>query len=283
MVTRHRTGSGSTSTRHDRPLGYRVWRVDEPASMSSAHTHPDVEINWFASGSLEYLLAGRRVRLNQSELGIFWGGVPHQMSVAADQPPREGVWVTLPLAWLFECHLPRAFVARLMSGQMITQPMQADRPVRWLTDFELGGQAMRFPLLELQAILGRAALRGDGSVAAKRRSPDPTGDSHVERVIAHLAMEYQNPISCESIAAAVGLHPKYLMTVFKRSSGVTINSYLTRLRIAHAQCLLLTTNLPVIQIAGRCGYGSLAAFYEAFNRHAGQRPLQYRRQNRGSV
>jgi AraC-like DNA-binding protein len=269
---------------HARPLGYRVWRVRQPTVMTSAHTHPDVEINWFASGSLEYLLAGQRVRLGASELGLFWGGVPHQLSIVPGSPPRDGIWLTLPLAWLFECHFPRAFVARLMSGQMITQPMGADQPRQWLKDFELGGQAMRFPLLELQAILGRAAQRGDARVAEKRKPPsDAIGCSHVERVIALLATEYRNPISCDAIAEAVGLHPKYLMTVFKRASGVTINSYLTRLRIAHAQCLLLTTNQPVIQIAGQCGYSSLAAFYEAFNRHAGQRPLQYRKQIRGTA
>jgi len=56
--------------------------------------------------------------------------------------------------------------------------------------------------------------------------------------------------------------------------------YLTRLRVSHAQRLLITTDLKVLDIAMESGFASVAPFYAAFAAHTpGLRPLDYRRQH----
>ncbi len=80
-----------------------------------------------------------------------------------------------------------------------------------------------------------------------------------------------------------GLHPKYLMRVFKKQCGVSVWEYLTRLRVSHAQRLLITSDAKVLDIAMESGFSSVAPFYAAFAAHTrGIRPLAYRRQLQSS-
>jgi AraC-like DNA-binding protein len=84
------------------------------------------------------------------------------------------------------------------------------------------------------------------------------------------------------LGAALRLHPKYAMTVFKRRTGRSVRRYVLDLRLAHAQRLLAAGNRSVLEIAMASGFGSLAAFYAAFRRDLGERPLAYRRRMRQS-
>ena len=84
----------------------------------------------------------------------------------------------------------------------------------------------------------------------------------------------------QAIASHAGLHPKYLMRVFKKLCGVSVWEYLTRLRVSHAQRLLITSDMKVLDVAMESGFSSVAPFYAAFAAHTrGIRPLRYRRQH----
>lgn len=261
---------------HQSAMGFRVWRVPSRIGMPYAHTHPDIELNWLRSGRIEYVLAGRRVTLVAGQLGIFWGGVPHQLIVCDNI--GSSIWTTLPLAWFLRCEFSNGFAAWLMTGQMLIAPLAADRAEQWLKDFDAGPSQQRLVLLELEALFERLALATPKPLRRPSHA-SANGSSHMERLTAYLASHYQEPLSIDEIAAALDLHPKYLMTLFRKSVGLTIKTYVMRLRLAHAQRLLATTRMAVIDVAMDSGFGSLARFYDAFARHVGQRPLQYRRQN----
>jgi len=62
-------------------------------------------------------------------------------------------------------------------------------------------------------------------------------------------------------------------------SGMTVKTYLMGLRLAHAQRLLATTRMNILNIALDSGFGSLGPFYAAFTCHCGQTPSHYRRQH----
>jgi len=52
------------------------------------------------------------------------------------------------------------------------------------------------------------------------------------------------------------------------------------LRVSHAQRLLVTTDARVSDIALESGFGSPAAFYQAFGTYShGEKPLDYRRRH----
>jgi AraC family transcriptional regulator, melibiose operon regulatory protein len=273
-----RIGSLSQATVHEPQMNFRVWRQGIHAPMRAAHTHPDVELNWMASGQIEYLIGGVRRRIGTGELGLFWGGMPHQV---VKHQNCTGIWLTLPLAWLLNAQLSNNFTARLMSGNLVAFPFDGHRAEQWLSDFDSGPQRSRLILLEIEAILERIALKSPRFTHPKHKpiSRSRLDVDRIDRVIAHLTAHYQEPVSVDSIAAEVKLHPKYLMTLFKRVVGGTINQHLNQLRIAHAQRLLATTGMSVIDVGLHSGFGSPSRFHVAFRKQLGMPPARYRRKH----
>ncbi len=58
-----------------------------------------------------------------------------------------------------------------------------------------------------------------------------------------IGRHYQEDIALAQIGREVGLHPNYAMSLFRAACGMSVWSYVTRLRLAHAQRLLATTGL----------------------------------------
>jgi transcriptional regulator GlxA family with amidase domain len=66
------------------------------------------------------------------------------------------------------------------------------------------------------------------------------------------------------------------MHVFRQAYGVSLLSYLTQHRVAHAQQQLATSNLGVLEIGLAAGFGSASRFYSAFRAACGMSPGAYR-------
>ncbi|HVU23029.1 MAG TPA: helix-turn-helix domain-containing protein [Opitutus sp.] len=263
-------------TLHRPTLGFRAWPVVAHGEMPAAHTHPDIEFNFLRRGRVAFLLGGARHVLEAGRLAAFWGGVPHQTL-----PPGvegDGIWLTLPLAWLLQWRLPGGVTDRLLAGELIQMDIPAAHVERWLVDFDSGRDDRRRALqLELEACLLRVA--SDPPSRARRR-PELRNASQIERIIGHLAAHYREPLTVGDIARAVRLHPKYLMRLFKRHCRIGVWEYLTRLRVSHAQRLLVTTDARVADIALDSGFGSPAAFYQAFANYSNrEKPIEYRRRH----
>jgi len=265
----------SYPTFYSRTLGFRAWSVTPHAAMASAHTHPDIEFNFLRDGSTAYLHGGTKHVVKAGRLAVFWGGVPHQ--TLEPGVCGNGIWLTLPLAWFLQWRLPGNLTERLLAGELVQMDADVLQMERWLQDYVSGSPDRQRALnLELEAWLVRASL----IVPAKksRRPRDLRGASQIEKIIGYIAAHYRDPITVSDIAAAVKLHPKYLMRVFKQHCRIGVWEYLTRLRISHAQRLLVTTDARITELALESGFGSSAAFYQAFARQTrGEKPAVYRR------
>jgi len=89
-------------------------------------------------------------------------------------------------------------------------------------------------------------------------------------------------ISVRDVAHAAGLGRRALQMRFRDQLGRTVQQEIARVRAAHARRLLLTTELPMSQVAAHCGYESAPVFTRAFRRATGTTPLSYRRQRDGN-
>jgi len=139
-------------------------------------------------------------------------------------------------------------------------------------------------LLELEARLHRLALEQPRHRGSRLPAAGAAGSAQIERITRFIAEHYREPLAVQDIAAAVNLNAKYLMRVFKQQCRLSVWEYLTQLRISHAQRLLITTDLKVLDVAMESGFSSVAPFYAAFAaRSRGVRPLEYRRRHRAAA
>ena len=91
-----------------------------------------------------------------------------------------------------------------------------------------------------------------------------------------IAENHAEPLPLKEVADHVGLHPNYAMTLLRRHYGMTLNTYLTRMRVCQAQYLLISTGEDVSRIAFETGFGSISRFYAAFKSVSGGTPRRYR-------
>jgi len=271
-------------TQHIEPLGFRVWRKLSDNMMPQPHSHSDIEVNFlFSNSQTRYLHGGAIYTLIPNRIGVLWGGIPHQTLFPG--VTGEGIWLTLPLAWFLQWNFPNNLSHSLLAGKLIQgRQSNGDREMfeRWVDDYEIGTEDRKHVLLlEIEARLYRLALEQLNPLPLKTRFSDAdSGVMKIQHITQFIARHYCEPIEIQDIANAVGLNVKYLMRLFKKSCATSIWDYLTRLRISHAQRLLITTDLKIIDIALESGFSSPAPFYVAFKKTSqGLSPLEYRRLN----
>jgi YesN/AraC family two-component response regulator len=110
--------------------------------------------------------------------------------------------------------------------------------------------------------------------------PQPTS-LLVKQSLAFLYQNYQNLITREDIANAVGTSPSYLSRIVSQEIGITLWDCLVRLRMQSAkeQLFNFSQAKSITEIAISVGYDDPAYFCKAFKSYTGVSPLAYRKQN----
>ena len=268
------------------PYGFTCERWT-PELMIRPDRHDEVELNLLQSGQITYLLGGERVAVQPGRLSIFWAAFPHQIVAVGN---RQKYFVaTLPLAWFLQCRLPPRFAQSVLSGRLLCDepsPDDWDKRLfeRWVTDMaDKRAERHRAVLLEMEARLLRFAMTSPRRTH-KACSPVLGSAEHskAEGMATFVARKYTHMLRVADIAQAVGLHPNYAMTLFKRVFRISMVDYVTRHRIAHAQRILVTGDEKIASIAQASGFHSLSRFNDAFKRDCGLSPGEYRRRFRSS-
>lgn len=84
-------------------------------------------------------------------------------------------------------------------------------------------------------------------------------------------------VALADLAEAAGLSPFHFSRAFKKTTGMSPFQFLSKRRIARAQHLLRSTDLPLWEVALSCGFAGQASFTAAFHRETGCTPSRWRR------
>lgn len=79
------------------------------------------------------------------------------------------------------------------------------------------------------------------------------------------------------LAQLVYLNPDYLSHIFRERVGVPLVDFITAERMKKARELLLSTDLPIRDVALAVGYANISYFSRQFKRAQGQTPLEFRK------
>jgi AraC-like DNA-binding protein len=257
-----------------------------PRVMLKPHWHAQVEVNFIVRGTVHYRMHTHELSLSAGQMVLFWGGLPHQMDDRSDDTIYAGAH--LPLMHFFRLRLPEDVPHRLMQGAtLLTQATDDSDPhnfERWSRYSRSGDpvkaqHAVNELLLRLERVrfepyeLVGTSEPGD----AQAETTDSQSSRYVGRMCDFISENFLNDIDSVDIAAAACLHPKYAMSIFKRSTGMTLNEYVSLLRLSYAQALLLREDANVLRVAMESGFGSLSAFNKSFRKIAGMSPSDFRR------
>jgi AraC family transcriptional regulator of arabinose operon len=128
-------------------------------------------------------------------------------------------------------------------------------------------------------ILAAGALwRVLAQVTASRMRGAGTTHDRIRQVQDFLRNNLDTALSVPELAAMAGLSTSHFAALFRASAETSVKDYLKRLRSARARELLLTTRLPVAEVAAAVGYDDALYFSRQFRAVNGLSPREFRRQ-----
>jgi AraC-like DNA-binding protein len=172
--------------------------------------------------------------------------------------------------------------ATLVAGS--TDPSDVHNFARW-NGYARSGDPARVEHAVNELLLRLERVRFEPYVLVSEASSQADAanafDQQSSRNVGHMcdfiAENFLYEIDCVDIAAAADIHPKYAMSVFKKSTGMTLNEYVNLLRLSYAQAMLMNQDANVLRVAMESGFGSLSAFNKSFRKLAGMSPSDFRK------
>jgi AraC-like DNA-binding protein len=104
----------------------------------------------------------------------------------------------------------------------------------------------------------------------------------IEAVCSHLNTHFDQEIDFSELARKVHMDQAALCRFFKRATGRTMTAYVNEMRVGAAAQLLTDTDLSILEIGFKAGFGNYSNFNRQFKRIKGYGPRMLRRQFQSS-
>jgi AraC-like DNA-binding protein len=249
-----------------------------PRLMNKHHRHHQFEVNYLLKGSVSYLYTGQLLKLKEKSFNLMWAGLPHQLIEMSEDTMM--IWIILPMDLFLNSGYSSAFVGKLLQGEIFQNQLDTDQLqlTRWYNEYLIKPDSREILLKEIECRIRRLEESNQAIKPAKNFFPKKSLEK-ISVVCRYISENFDKEIKIEELASQVKLHPNYLMNLFKNETGYSINYYVTRLRVAKAQTLLVTTNEKITNILYQCGFQSPSRFYEAFHEITGLTPRDFKIKN----
>ncbi|NTX04565.1 MULTISPECIES: AraC family transcriptional regulator [Myxococcus] len=213
-----------------------------------------------------------------------------EVGVVSPEQPHSFAWAEGAQVVSFFLHPERLAVLSGESGagrglRSIPSACQRDPVLREL--LRASGEALRDGLpparLEMEAlatVVGLRLLRLDGQ--RRRASLQAVGLAtwQLRRVTDFVEANLDGPLGLEALAGVVGLSPSHFARSFKRATGSTPHRFVLTRRLERARELLVTSALPLGDVAQATGFCSQSHFTALFRARHGATPARFRRERR---
>ncbi len=269
---------------HENNFGFQRHK---PEVMATSHWHGHIEINYLFNCSADYLINGKKITVPEGRMIIFWASIPHQMTAAYGDGDMVNIYI--PLSAFLSWKLPSEFLDQILNGEVLVanslHPTDEHSTVMWQTDLEKQQDHLTFQVIdEIRNRIRRMSLESYSSFHLAKldknseRKSLVSGLAHIQVILRFIADNYDQKITVDHVAKHTGLHPNYAMKLFNQVMRISIKQYINKLRLQHAQALLIDTNHAVLNIALEAGFGSVSRFYDIFQREFNMSPQKFRQE-----
>lgn len=151
--------------------------------------------------------------------------------------------------------------------------------LRKISDFCL---AVREPSAAAELLRGSlileliSALISEGELILSASSNVSTGMPELDAVINHILSHPDTRTDMKQAARIANMSYYAFSRMFKEVIGVNFSDYCNIIRIRLAEELLITTTLPVSEVAEKAGIGTQSYFSRLFRQQSGMSPTEYR-------
>ena len=237
-----------------------------PVMVEERHGAECRERRWTGPGQVSVTPAGQPVhRLLKGRPDVV---LLHLASELLTDVAREAYGPGASSVTLLRCFASPDHTADQLARLLLAEA-EAPGPSSSLMTESLG-RALVLHLLRAHSNLGEARSVPVGRYPASR----------VHRVVEEMRGSLDQDLPLSRLAASIGLSPSQFVRAFRDATGLPPHRYLRGLRIESARALLEQTDLPVIEVALRCGFGQPGHFATVFREVNGLSPRAWRQLNR---
>jgi AraC family transcriptional regulator len=184
-------------------------------------------------------------------------------------------------------HVPNEMVAEcsrehdkgLYSGALVVRDAVVERLARSLLEGdEICGSLSQIYLdCITTAIVARLLVSVNKPLT--RRTPELV-PWRLKRAIEYIEARLAEPLRLADIASAAGLTRMHFAAQFRAATGLRPHEYVLRRRIEHAQRMLVSKDVSLVDVALAVGFQTQAHFTSIFKRFVGQPPRAWRQMQR---
>ncbi|MGQ9682899.1 MAG: AraC family transcriptional regulator [Anaerolineae bacterium] len=271
--------------------------VEQHTPSAAYHAHDYHELVFLREGSGYHETLDARYPMGHGDIFYFAARQPHRANTQPRAYYRMSV-LSFPDTAFSIFHEDERMVRRFMQAledrahhranmicitdegfaqaEAILEDMEREDQEKWV-----GYQvAIRAKAMQLLLTMMRDPLLCE--LAQRCLRPSMPSD-RLWQVFRFVEQNYMHDIRLEDAVAASGLSRSRFYHVFKQETGVTFVDYINTLRLRRAKELLLTSHLPIVDVALESGFDSLSHFYGLFKRMEGVSPKTFRQCQRERI
>ena len=236
------------------------------------HLHDSMEVMWILAGECQLFYRGRRFLLRTGDAVAVAPGEVHAGGACKEAP---FVFASL--------HVPRRLLESLLDSDH--RDRVGGMPVTFLDGRRaehlycqlIGGLPSTATLSDQATCLRDALCSMSGTAPEAALSAARSDHPAVRRVRASVANSESAALDVSAVAEEFGLHPHYLISLFKDAVGLPPHQYQIAQRIDCAR-RLLDDELSLSSVASTAGFSDQSHFNRFFKRAYAMTPGAYRTQ-----
>jgi len=95
-------------------------------------------------------------------------------------------------------------------------------------------------------------------------------------IVKYIRNNYANTITLDQISAFFNMSKYHFCRFFKKATGMTLFTYINKVRLTYAEKELVSTTKPIYEVALDCGFSSTTYFNSLFKKSKAISPKQFR-------
>ena len=242
------------------------------------HWHEEMQLIYVDEGSLNMTVGNRKLTLDSGDVQVINPCEVHSLKKSS--------------AKYFSVHFSRVFVQSFFDsaesyGYVLEEGSQERREMVFLMQkllaverntFDEYSALVKYSLLlkMLRLLLTRCRTEKTVSIYGTERSLD----DDVIAVKQYIEANYHRKIMTADYENLLHFDATYVMTYFKKQTGMTIMTYAIKERTRHALDDYLTHDIPIGEAAKKNGFCHYNHFTKACHKYYGASPTEIKRQKR---
>lgn len=258
------------------PFKIFIFHTKSSDRLIPPHWHASVELLFCLSGKLDVQFPNQHISLAQQDVLFINSNMIHS---SQSPVPGKCLAIQIPLDFLAsatENQYGHQFLYKL-TPQNATPEVKAIlmRIKEQLTKENLWDRlTTKASVYELIAELTknfRTPLAGIKEIESAKHLPK------LKKINDYIAAHHKEHLSLTSVAEHFNYNPSYFSRFYKKFMGVSFSEYLSSVRLLEAYFKLRDTDHTILEIALDSGFSTVKSFYNAFTKHYGISPQQYRK------